>query len=234
MGKKASEDKYTGSEKNGKRNGNGKCEYGNGDVYEGEWKNDKKNGFGVMITEDGCRYMGQFKNDKFHGYGTLFVSNDTSPDASVMSGQWVNDKAEGFSVVVTEDKICYAGQVSKSRLTGIGCTLGDNLIHAGEISDKKGMSYSIIFGFEGTVCIQRKKDGKSHGEQVTYGLDGSKRVSKYNEGVKDSISYIEMPDGSMVLGEINADGVIDGEVTIVHPDGRKVNRRFVKGVEVFA
>jgi len=38
---------YQGGLKNGKKEGNGKIVYENGDCYEGSWANNEKNGHGI-------------------------------------------------------------------------------------------------------------------------------------------------------------------------------------------
>jgi len=232
MKKKISEDKYTGESQSGKRHGTGRCEYGNGEVYEGEWKNGKRDGFGIFIGTDGCRYMGQFKNDNYHGYGTMYASDEKRPDATVISGQWVNGDADGIGVVFGGDGKVYAGQISKTRLSGIGLKISEEGISAGQTAVDQGYSLSLLFRNDGTTGLSRRKDGKLHGKQMNYCADGSRQVTKFDNGNKDIISYIEMSDGTMIIGEMDDQGVLDGEVSLIYPDGRKFKRSFTKGKEL--
>ena len=49
----------------GERNGQGTCNYSNGDVYEGEWKDGMPwNGQGKMTESDGSVYEGEWKDGK--------------------------------------------------------------------------------------------------------------------------------------------------------------------------
>jgi len=232
MNKKNSKDKYTGSKKNNKPHGIGICKYENGDIYEGEWKNGKHNGFGIFVGSDGCRYMGQFKNGKKHGYGTIYCSNDSIPDATVISGQWENREAEGIAVVFCEKNKSYAGQVSKTHLTGIGINISEEGISAGQNGVEHGNSFMLLFRNDGTTGLSIKMNGKHHGDQINFNPDGSRLVTRFNNGIRERISYIEMPDGTMIIGEMDDSGILDGEVSLIYPDGKKFKRSFVKGKEL--
>ena len=54
---------YQGKIINGKKNGFGKMNYGNGDIYEGNWKDDLRDGEGTLINNNGDKYYGIWKND---------------------------------------------------------------------------------------------------------------------------------------------------------------------------
>ena len=82
---------YTGDLKDGKRHGNGKYIYQNGDTYEGMWANDKKEGEGILTyNNDRYTYVGTFINDLFNGWGTLYVIGGEKYE-----GEWKNGKMEG-------------------------------------------------------------------------------------------------------------------------------------------
>ena len=232
MSRKVSEEKYTGEKKNGKPHGTGRCEYENGEIYDGEWKDGIHDGFGTYITNDGCRYMGQFKNGKYNGYGTMYASNDEVPDAMVISGQWVNGDAEGIAVVFGEEIKGYAGQISEDRLTGVGCSFLNNGIRVGKRSDDDGYSFSLLYRNDGITSLVSKKDGELHGKQINFCSDGSQQVSKYSNGIKDKISYIELQDGTTIIGEMDENGVLDGEISLLYPDGRKLKRHFIRGTQI--
>ena len=60
--------KYSGDFKNGKKHGNGKYNFPNGDVYEGEWENGKREGEGIYTYFSGKKAdKGLFKNNKYIG-----------------------------------------------------------------------------------------------------------------------------------------------------------------------
>ena len=58
---------YEGNKINGKKEGKGRCTYGNGDVYDGQFKNDKRDGLGVLTHRNGVVEEGLFKADKYLG-----------------------------------------------------------------------------------------------------------------------------------------------------------------------
>ncbi len=78
---------YEGNIKSGKRHGNGKIKYSNGDIYEGNWIDDKKEGKGVYTTKDKIVYKGVWQNDKRNGEFTI-----TYPGVGTYKGMCKNDK----------------------------------------------------------------------------------------------------------------------------------------------
>ena len=66
---------YEGNWFNGKKEGDGKMKYGNGDIYEGEWKNDLMHGKGKMSYKDGDIFEGTFINGLKEGGGLYTFGN---------------------------------------------------------------------------------------------------------------------------------------------------------------
>ena len=59
-------EQYEGEWKEGKKCGQGKMQYPNGDLYEGEWKNNKRNGKGsITYNSTGKKENGEWKDDEF-------------------------------------------------------------------------------------------------------------------------------------------------------------------------
>lgn len=52
-------DRYEGEWSEGKREGQGKCKYANGDVYDGAWAGDVRVGMGTCAYASGDRYTGE-------------------------------------------------------------------------------------------------------------------------------------------------------------------------------
>jgi len=131
--------KYEGDWVNGKREGNGKAVYKNGDYYigsfknnfrdgkgieyykngniryEGDWVGGKKEGYGKKIDEDGEYYIGQWKNNIRHGKGV-----DYSKDGKIIfEGDYVNGMFEGNGILyISEGK--YIGQFKDGLYHGKG------------------------------------------------------------------------------------------------------------------
>lgn len=68
----------------GKKKGQGKLEFNDGDLYEGEFDDNLFNGVGKLYkAEDNSLYEGQFVNDVAHGKGVL-----TNDDGTTYEGQF--------------------------------------------------------------------------------------------------------------------------------------------------
>lgn len=76
-------DKYIGEYKHGKRDGTGIYFFNEGSKYEGEYINDVRNGFGIFTLSNGARYEGAYKNGFKDGRGKF-----TFPDGTTMNGTW--------------------------------------------------------------------------------------------------------------------------------------------------
>lgn len=79
-------DKYEGDFEFGKKHGQGKYDWSDGDYYDGEWRNDSAEGHGTSMIGDDF-YDGQFKNGKKHGEGEL-----TSGDGDIIHAIWVDNE----------------------------------------------------------------------------------------------------------------------------------------------
>lgn len=75
---------YEGSYKDGKRSGEGKMTYPNGDVYQGEWKVGKMHGKGTYKYSNGDLYSGEFKEGLKDGQGIY----EYGVDLSRLDGVW--------------------------------------------------------------------------------------------------------------------------------------------------
>lgn len=63
---------YTGEFLRGKRHGQGKFVWVNGEQFEGEWREGKKNGHGVWRSPKGDYYDGEWKENRQNGKGYHF------------------------------------------------------------------------------------------------------------------------------------------------------------------
>ncbi|HFC00686.1 MAG TPA: hypothetical protein ENJ53_07765 [Phaeodactylibacter sp.] len=70
--------KYMGSFKNEMPNGNGVCEYSNGELYDGEWAEGSFNGYGTLYLADGSPIRGYWKEGTFLGKQEPAVSVSVS------------------------------------------------------------------------------------------------------------------------------------------------------------
>ena len=90
--------KYEGEIENGKPNGNGTWEMGNGATYVGQWVNGLREGLGTFTWSEkshvsGKSYEGEYKNNRRHGKGKLIFEG-----GYVEEGNWIDNK-----MVIDED-----------------------------------------------------------------------------------------------------------------------------------
>ena len=96
---------YQGENMFGKRFGEGKMTYTNGDVYEGEWEDDVRTGDGKMTYKNGYEYEGEWEHDKQHGKGKMYYY-----DNLVYDGVWANGFKVGKGEKHYDDKNVYKGE----------------------------------------------------------------------------------------------------------------------------
>ncbi|WP_297421863.1 hypothetical protein [Clostridium sp.] len=112
--------KYTGTLKNGKREGNGTFTAGNGDVYKGEWKDDKANGQGTLNYANGDVYSGNYENGVRSGKGT-FTWKSTKDQ---YNGDWSSDAMNGQGTYTfgsgTNSGDKYVGNFVNNKMEGQG------------------------------------------------------------------------------------------------------------------
>lgn len=76
---------YKGQFLNGKRHGEGKYSWTNGDEYEGQWEEGKPHGYGIVSYGKGGSYTGELSQGQLDGRG-LFEK----PDGTKFDGVWEN------------------------------------------------------------------------------------------------------------------------------------------------
>ena len=74
---------YLGEKKDGKRHGQGKFKWSDGDKYVGEFKDGKRNGQGTLTKPNGDKYVGEFRDGEQDGQGTY-----THSDGKKYVGEW--------------------------------------------------------------------------------------------------------------------------------------------------
>jgi len=96
---------YVGEKKDGKRHGQGKFKWSDGDKYVGEFKDGKQDGQGTYTHSDGKKYVGEWKDGYKTGQGTFsttFGFNFKYNIHSSLRNDWVNE----FNLVMNNlDKV---------------------------------------------------------------------------------------------------------------------------------
>ncbi|XP_074841365.1 ALS2 C-terminal-like protein isoform X2 [Carettochelys insculpta] len=133
----ASEDKYDCYKCHwceGKMRGYGICEYGNEMVYKGYFSDNLRQGFGILENPAGehpFKYTGQWDNDKKNGYG---VWDDKDRGERYM-GIWQDDHRHGQGIVVTQSGACYQRTFHADKMVGSGILLlEDDSVYEGNFT----------------------------------------------------------------------------------------------------
>ncbi|XP_050165619.1 ALS2 C-terminal-like protein isoform X7 [Myiozetetes cayanensis] len=119
----------------GKMRGYGICEYGNDLVYKGYFKDNVRQGFGILenfSAEHPFRYTGQWENDKKNGYG---VWEDKDRGERYI-GTWLDDHRHGQGIVVTQSGVCYQRTFHADKMVGPGILLlEDDSVYEGNFTE---------------------------------------------------------------------------------------------------
>jgi hypothetical protein len=142
--KKSDKRYYQGLIKDGKKCGEGKLAFKNGETYEGNFENDNYNGFGVytyskesgkdyyvghwkdamasgegkFVFKEGATYRGEWKNNQHDGFGVLTYSKKSKVD--FYEGQWKESKKLGRGRMVWKCGTTYEGEFDNDERNGFG------------------------------------------------------------------------------------------------------------------
>lgn len=106
---------YMGIKKNGSLEGQGMCEYANGDCYKGEWKAGKKEGYGIYDWLSGQHYEGEWKAGQMEGYGIYEYTNGDRYE-----GNWKANAPSGQGVYYWKSGARYEGVWEDGERNGEG------------------------------------------------------------------------------------------------------------------
>lgn len=143
---------YTGSFKNGKKEGKGKSVSANGYTYDGDWKDNKKEGWGKYSFKNTAfsflyrdwTYEGQWKNDSMNGKGKFFFY-----DSSYYTGSVAANARSGYGKYVFKDSTTLEGEWKNNNMNGKGIKLLPN-------GDK--LTGNFVNGkLEGEVIVYKKE-----------------------------------------------------------------------------
>ncbi len=196
---------YVGRFREGRFNGRGIYDWGDGTRYVGQWKDGLRDGKGTFwYFEDGqfyLRYEGDFSKSKFSGYGTC-----TWADGDVYTGQWKDDAMDGKGTYVFADGRRYEGQFRQSKMQGEGVFTWPN-------GDR----------YEGELF-----NNKFHGHGTIFFADGRSYEGGWKEDLEDGRGVFTWPDGERYEGEVK-DGMIHGKGIYIFADGRTYKGNWKQG-----
>ncbi|MDO8976574.1 protein kinase [Reyranella sp.] len=149
---------YIGQVVDGKRQGLGVAELGNGERQAGDWSADLMNGLGTVRLSDDTRYGGQWKEGKSTGLGLR-----EKPGAERSEGNFVGGRLEGLAVrrTLVEPNVVQAGEFHGDLLDGPGVErIGERERYEGGFRGGQRNGYGQVIDADGKTSPGRWADGK--------------------------------------------------------------------------
>jgi len=149
---------YIGQVVDGKRQGLGVAELGNGERQAGDWSADLMNGLGTVRLSDDTRYGGQWKDGQSTGLGLR-----EKPDVERAEGNFVGGRLEGLAVrrTLAEPNVVQAGEFHGDLLDGPGVErIGERERYEGGFRGGQRNGYGQVTDADGRTSAGRWLDGK--------------------------------------------------------------------------
>ncbi|NSL54240.1 MORN repeat-containing protein [Uliginosibacterium aquaticum] len=110
--------RYSGQMRAGKRHGQGRFDWANGQSYDGDWQDDQATGKARIVYANGDRYEGACVAGLRQGGGRMQWTNGQSYE-----GDWAGDQPEGRGVLLFANGDRYSGEVRQGLPQGQGSKL---------------------------------------------------------------------------------------------------------------
>jgi len=149
---------YIGQVVDGKRQGLGVAELGNGERQAGDWSADLMNGLGTVRLADDTRYAGQWKEGKSSGLGLR-----EKPGAERSEGNFVGGRLEGYGIrrTLADPNVVRGGEFHGDLLDGPGIErIGERERYEGGFRGGQRNGYGQYTDAEGKMRPGRWADGK--------------------------------------------------------------------------
>lgn len=187
---------YEGEWKDGKKNGQGKCTYVDGEIYDGEWKDDKKHGHGKFIWSSGNIYEGKWKFDKRHGQGKYKWTS-----GNIYEGEWIDGNIGGHGKYTWITGETYEGSWKEDKKHGKGKEIWpDGNIYEGEWKNGKRNGQGICTFPNGDIYEGEWKDDERHGQGKCLYSDGKVYIGTWKNNMKNGKGICTWPDGTVYDG----------------------------------
>ncbi len=148
---------YVGQTSDGKRQGLGVAELGNGERQAGDFQDGRLNGLGTVRLEDDTRYAGQWRDGQASGLGAR-----EKPGVDRAEGNFVAGRLEGLGVrrTLTEPVTVQSGEFRADLLEGPGVEIVGDQRYEGGFRGGKRNGYGQVTSADGKVQSGRWEDGK--------------------------------------------------------------------------
>jgi serine/threonine protein kinase len=149
---------YIGQIADGKRQGLGVAELGNGERQAGDWSADLMSGLGTVRLADDTRYAGQWKEGKSTGLGLR-----EKPGAERSEGNFVGGRLEGLGIrrTLVDPNVVQGGEFHGELLDGPGVErVGERERYEGEFRGGQRNGFGQVTDAEGKTRAGRWADGK--------------------------------------------------------------------------
>ncbi len=193
---------YKGEFKQGRIEGEGIMDYGDGKTIEGNFLNGKPHGFAIEQFKSG-RYEGNYAEGLKHGKGIYYYNNGDE-----YNGQWKNDYPNGNGVLKLANGSVYEGKFKNGMSYGKGkITYYNGDIYEGDwVNDLK--HGEGVYSFKnGDVYTGFYVKGKREGEGVIEYKNGSKYKGGWKNDQKHGEGMFWDKDGTMLNGEWKGDAI---------------------------
>jgi hypothetical protein len=196
---------YDGEWRHDQRHGNGVLTSGMKDfIYDGKWEHNMRAGYGHCVIR-GCEtYTGYWRANQFHGTGKYIDA-----EGNVYDGEFAHGQKHGMGKqMFTVQKEAYSGEWKRGRRDGTGdATFAD------------GAKYSGSW-----------KNDVRDGEGTFTSAAGERYTGQWRNGIREGSGVLVHPTtGITKEGSWLNDEPVDGEWTILFPDGSKFTGECVKG-----
>jgi hypothetical protein len=218
-------DKYVGNFKDDRKEGKGNIYYFNGDEYVGDFKGDKCEGNGTLLYANGDRYIGSYKSDRKDGNGThYFASGDRH------EGSYKADKREGHGIVFHVNGDKFEGDFKADQKDGRGTeqyTNGDK--YEGDYREGYRHGKGTLFFANGDTYSGDYRNDLRHGKGKLVFSSGTVFEGDFSANKIEGMGVLYTSKGDRYEGKF-VDGHLEGKGVLHHSNGKFVEGNFTRGV----
>ena len=192
---------------NGKRHGQGKFFYFNGDKFVGEYKNGKRHGQGTYFYANGDKYEGEYKNGVSNGQGKYTYKGGKIKEGIWKDGRFLYAQKKSTPLSPNSKPSCPS---SEYRHNCYGShTFPDGSTYIGEWKNNKYNGQGTYTFANGDRYMGNHKDGKAHGQGTFNYVSGAKYVGLHKNHKYHGEGEYTWADGRKDVGEFK-DGKLNG------------------------